>query len=201
MLHISSNAKGLKPFVVLWKEDVFVREIKSWKDLKVRTDPDVWKCWTSFRGLLPEHLGFFFLVFSVPTFKHLIYSGRTPRSSLLSTPLSCACASTLISTHGFYFSRFHSSLAPHPRPRLVQNTAGSWDSPCVASPSSSSSSAPSPECLDRSKWCDCEHSAGRLPQHVCLSAPLETLTWAGRRGTEQHGSPPRPSFLLPPFSI
>lgn len=28
---------------------------------------------------------------------------------------------------------------------------------------SSSSSAPSPECLDRSKWCDCERSAGRLP--------------------------------------
>lgn len=37
---------------------------------------------------------------------------------------------------------------------------------------------PSSECLDRSKWCDCDCSAGRLPLHVCLSASLESLTWA-----------------------
>lgn len=37
---------------------------------------------------------------------------------------------------------------------------------------------PSAECLDRSKWCDCDCSAGRLPLHVCLSASLESLTWA-----------------------
>lgn len=37
---------------------------------------------------------------------------------------------------------------------------------------------PSLECLDKSKWCDCDCSAGRLPLHVCLSASLESLTWA-----------------------
>lgn len=43
-----------------------------------------------------------------------------------------------------------------------------------------------PECLDRSKWCDCDCSVGRLPLHVCLLVSLESLTWAeGREKTER----------------
>lgn len=93
---------------------------------------------------------------------------------------------------------FPKTLSLHPPPPPCSHTHSvfkSKDSPCVMqavsrrpplsfclpllsfSPLSlSPPPPPSPECLDRSKWCDCDCSAGRLPLHVCLSASLESLT-------------------------
>lgn len=92
----------------------------------------------------------------------------------------------------FYFSQFHASPrpppiqassrthAPHKRAAQTHTAYSGKDSPCVVqavSPVSHLSPSlflsfppafhpPSPECLDRSKWCDCDCSAGRLPLSV-----------------------------------
>lgn len=87
------------------------------------------------------------------------------------------------------FSQFHVPLHPPPCSH-THSVFKSKGSPCVMQAVSLRSHfdlpplsvsllpPPSPECLDRSKWCDCDCSAGRLPLHVCLSASLESLTWA-----------------------
>lgn len=117
--------------------------------------------------------------------------------SLLSTVLPCTCIYTQIFlsclfTRPSTYSLPKSMSLYIPHPALIHIVYSSLkDSPSVmqaVSPPPSHfislpfpslfclTTPPSSECLDRSKWCDCDCSAGRLPLCVCLSASLESLT-------------------------
>ncbi|MEQ2171230.1 hypothetical protein GOODEAATRI_008533 [Goodea atripinnis] len=88
---------------------------------------------------------------------------------------------TLSFSHGFLLLPIpFPSTAPPSQPPLKHTTYSGEDQPCVVqavSPLSHLSPSlflsfppafhpPSPECLDRSKWCDCVCPAGRLPLSV-----------------------------------
>lgn len=116
--------------------------------------------------------------------------------SFLSTVLSCTYAYTQIFfspafSHGLLLTFLNSISLYIPHPAVIHIVYSSLKThpvsckllapPLILSPSPFPSLfclPPCPECLDRSKWCDCDCSAGRLPFHVCLSASLESLTWA-----------------------